>query len=83
MPIYNYKCQTCGYSLERFLPMSEMESPTQEVCPRCHQETIKQIIIRSHVVDPFTVGRIRPSEDWRQFIKRIKKNNPGSNVNER
>lgn len=35
MPTYNYKCFTCGYEFELFLPIYYRYKPTEEPCPKC------------------------------------------------
>lgn len=35
MPVYEYRCRSCGAELEEFRPMG---SPPPEACPRCGGE---------------------------------------------
>lgn len=39
MPIYEYKCESCGHELEALQKISD--DPLKE-CPSCHQETLKK-----------------------------------------
>ncbi len=46
MPIYEYKCNLCGYKFERFQSFSEDPVRT---CPRCGGE-VKRLISRSSFI---------------------------------
>lgn len=41
MPIYEYKCESCGYEAEYLQKISE---PPVTECPKCHQSTMKKLI---------------------------------------
>ncbi|MEW6009138.1 MAG: zinc ribbon domain-containing protein [Candidatus Omnitrophota bacterium] len=41
MPTYEYKCNKCGHSFEKFQAMSD--APVKE-CPKCHKLTVKRLI---------------------------------------
>ena len=47
MPIYEYKCLSCGYRFERFQAISE--EPVKE-CPQCNGEVKKLISSTSFVL---------------------------------
>src|SRR5436190_539074 len=44
MPIYEYRCQSCGHELETTQKMSE---PALKTCPACSQDTLEKLISRS------------------------------------
>ena len=35
MPLYEYKCEECGYEFEEMLHFSERENPINAPCPSC------------------------------------------------
>lgn len=41
MPIYEYKCKSCGHQLEAFQKITE--TPLTE-CPDCHQSSLTKLI---------------------------------------
>lgn len=41
MPIYEYRCQSCGHELERLQRMSE---PTLTDCPSCCEASLQRLI---------------------------------------
>jgi putative FmdB family regulatory protein len=82
MPTYNYKCSNCGHEFEQFLSMKDNDKPTHEPCIKCNQLTIKQIIIQSSLVTEINVEqKYKQPEDWKAFLRHIKRKNPGSNIN--
>jgi putative FmdB family regulatory protein len=41
MPIYEYRCESCGHELESLQKMSD---PALTECPECKQESLKKVI---------------------------------------
>ncbi|HVJ04197.1 MAG TPA: zinc ribbon domain-containing protein [Candidatus Saccharimonadales bacterium] len=41
MPLYEYKCSNCAHRFERIVKFSDAPLTT---CPKCHKETIEQLI---------------------------------------
>lgn len=41
MPIYEYRCDTCGHALEAFQKVSDL---VLQECPVCKKETLKRLI---------------------------------------
>lgn len=41
MPIYEYRCESCGHELEALQKMSD---PALSECPECKQESLKKMI---------------------------------------
>ena len=41
MPIYEYRCESCGHELEAMQKMAD--APLVE-CPACHQDALKKLI---------------------------------------
>lgn len=44
MPIYEYRCNTCGCKFERLRPMSSADSPT--TCPDCGGSDAERLVSR-------------------------------------
>ncbi|MGC9315492.1 MAG: FmdB family zinc ribbon protein [bacterium] len=38
MPMYEYKCNSCGHSFERLCPISKRDDPG--ACPKCGSEDV-------------------------------------------
>ena len=82
MPTFSYRCQSCRQIFELNLKIGQNETPTLEPCPYCKQTTVNQIITSATpLADPFSVGRIHMTDEWRGILKNIKDKNPGSNIN--
>ena len=45
MPVYEYKCEDCGFEFEEMLHFSEREDPTNELCQ-------DMIVIGGHMPEP-------------------------------
>lgn len=43
MPIFDYRCPTCGTTFERLFPPDPDGYPTKQACPRCEQESPRQV----------------------------------------
>ena len=41
MPIYEYRCESCGHELEALQKMSD---PVLTACPECKQDTLKKAL---------------------------------------
>jgi putative FmdB family regulatory protein len=41
MPIYEYRCESCGHELEALQKLSD---PLLTECPECKQETLKKVL---------------------------------------
>jgi putative FmdB family regulatory protein len=41
MPIYEYRCESCGHELE---VLQKMSDPVLAECPECKQESLKKMI---------------------------------------
>ena len=41
MPIYEYRCQSCGHEMEKLQKMSD--DPLLE-CPACHESALKKLV---------------------------------------
>lgn len=41
MPIYEYRCESCGHQLEA---MQKMSDPRLTECPQCHGDTLEKLM---------------------------------------
>lgn len=81
MPIYEYKCKVCGTVFERILSFSRMTEPLTQACPNCNaNETIEQCFTAAAIMDPYSLGRVKPSSTFREKLRNIKKAHPGSTI---
>lgn len=82
MPIYTYECKKCGHVFEKTLRLHQRLDPELEPCPTCNALDVNQIIVtRFERMAPDQLGRIKPHDDWRHFLKELKRKNPGSDFN--
>jgi putative FmdB family regulatory protein len=42
MPIYEYRCETCGETFEKIRRMQDADNPLQ--CPRCESEQVERLL---------------------------------------
>ena len=47
MPVYAYRCESCGVQFERQQSFSE---PTLKICPECRKKTLKRVISPVRIV---------------------------------
>jgi putative FmdB family regulatory protein len=83
MPIYEYECRTCETRFEKLLSMSKMNEPLTEGCPNCGVklgDNIVQCFTCATPIDPFKLGRVKPSAEFRDKLNRIHKAHPGSKM---
>ena len=81
MPLYDYRCESCGHVFEKNLPMQHLEQPTKEPCPECGEVNVKKVILCGNmVVDPARLGRTKVSDGFNDVLKGIKAANKGSNI---
>jgi putative FmdB family regulatory protein len=85
MPNYNFECEKCSHTFEEFLTISLMDAPLAAACPSCKKKGhMIRLIGASGRVDSgrleSTPGRLRPTSEFTEVMKRIKKNHPGSTM---
>jgi putative FmdB family regulatory protein len=84
MPIYEYECKLCETRFEKMLSMSKMTEPLNEPCPNCGvavSDNITQCLTCATPIDPYRLGRVKPSAEFRDKLNRISKAHPGSKMN--
>ena len=78
MPIYSVKDKNTGEITEMFMSISEWEKFKEENPDK------QQHFTSLHVADSISLGIRKPPKDFQEnVIGRIKKNNPGHNIQSR
>ncbi len=84
MPYYTYVCEACGEQDTRYAKIAERDAA---VGSGCLNTGCAGILIRPPEIPGFTssesLGRIKAPAEFRDLLKAIKKENPGSNIPER
>ncbi len=84
MPFYTYLCETCGTKDTRYAKISGRDEP---VGSPCLNTECSGTLIRPPEIPGFTssesLGRIKAPAEFRDLLKAIKKENPGSTIPER
>tara|TARA_Y100000296_G_scaffold85787_1_gene122858 strand:- start:594 stop:839 length:246 start_codon:yes stop_codon:yes gene_type:complete len=79
MPTYQYKCEKCGDEFEEIHRINEREFPLQTPCETC--SGILQIVPQMPSMVSMRDGWRRHTDDgWKDRLKQIKRNNPGSTL---
>lgn len=78
MIFYDYKCYKCSYDFERRLPSENRHEPEEEPCPSCGAYEVKLQVGSPQYRDPATMGIKKPDEEFRDLLKKIKKDYRGS-----
>lgn len=85
MPTYNYACESCSNEFEEQQTIENRNAPTEAPCPKCGAMQVKKIVgdTPNAMCDPFRMGRVKPSEMFRDRLREIKKTHNGgkNNVN--
>ena len=79
MPTYQYECKGCGSSWEETHKIAEREKPLKVPCRVCFDEIrlIPQLPAMVSIRDGW---RAHTSDGWKDTLREIKKNNPGSTL---
>lgn len=84
MPFYTHKCLVCGDSQEHYLKIADRDTHLGHPCPveGC-PGTVHRIPELPGFTSSESLGRIKAPAEFRDVLKAIKKENPGSTINER
>lgn len=82
MPFYAYQCSGCLNIVRRFLKINDRDTPLVDPCGECGKDKIR-LPEAPGFTDSFSLGRTKAPSEFRNLLKSIKKQNPGSNINER
>lgn len=80
MPAYDYFCKSCEHRFEEVYKISDRNVPTEKPCPKCGEKTIVMQIGSPLVADAFKLGIKKPTQEFREIMKRMKKTMPGNNL---
>jgi len=83
MPNYDYQCNACEFFITDVqLPIAGRHIPEGDPCPNCKQEgTIKICIVAPGVGYTTNRGGLKTPEAFKDILRNIKKQNPGSTLN--
>lgn len=78
--IYSYRCNKCAYVFDKTCSMADRNEP--KCCPKCGKYDSK-LVVTSGVgfADPFRLGRVKASDSFRDTLRDIKSEHPGSTIN--
>jgi putative FmdB family regulatory protein len=68
MPTYTYICNSCDYSFEEKLKISERNTPLKAPCFRCGEPAVSQTIKQVNVGDPVALGVKKLPEDFKRGV---------------
>lgn len=75
MPTYVFRNKVSGEQTEKFMSLREREQYLQD------NPDLEPVFGAPALVDPGHLGRLKPSEGFRDVLRNIKKNNVGSKIN--
>lgn len=78
MIIYDYKCHACGHKFDRRLPSEDRLLPEKEPCPECGEYSVKRDIGAPQLRDPASIGIKKPDGEFRDMLKKMKKDYHGT-----
>jgi putative FmdB family regulatory protein len=80
MPLYDYKCSSCGCLFEGVYSISEMKKPEGKPCPECNEISVKKVIVSGgNLVSGVNMNKKIP-DGWNDVLKRVKSGHPGSTI---
>jgi len=80
MPTYQYKCNECENEFEEIHRIADREVPVDKLCGVCGQGNIKLIPQSPSMVSMRDGWRRHTDQGWKDHLKQIKRNNPGSTL---
>lgn len=75
MPIYEFKHKKTGQIHEELFSYKDREKYLKD-----HPE-MEGVLNGGHFGDPIRMGIKKPDQSWRDYLKAVKKANPGSKIN--
>lgn len=79
MPMYDYKCQSCGDQFKEMLSIADRKVPCESPCRNCGGEVRQQLGFAA-ICDPIRMGITKPSAGFNEVLRTIKAGNPNSTV---
>ena len=80
MPTYQYKCNECENEFEEIHRIADREVPVDKLCGVCGRGNIKLIPQSPSMVSMRDGWRRHTDQGWKDHLKQIKRNNPGSTL---
>ena len=80
MPTYQYKCNECENEFEEIHRVVDREIPVDTLCEICGQGNIKIVPQFPSMISMRGSWRVQTSDGWKDTLREIKKNNPGSTL---
>ena len=85
MPTYNFECTKCENVFESFQTIANMDKPLDMPCPSCLKDGYMIRLVGSPGLGDSTrlestKGRAKPSNDFNDRLREIKKNYPGNKI---
>ena len=80
MPTYQYKCNECGNEFEEIHRIADREVPVDKLCGICGRVKIQLIPQIPSMISMRGSWRQHTSDGWKDRLKEIKRNNPGSQL---
>ena len=85
MPNYTYQCSKCNHLYSLFKTIKNMDRPLNQPCPSCLKNgNIIRMITAPSLGDSrkleMTKGLLKPTKEFNDILRTIKKNNVGSTI---
>ena len=80
MPTYQYKCSECENAFEEIHRIADREVPVDKLCGICGRGKIQLIPQIPSMISMRGSWRQHTSDGWKDRLKEIKRNNPGSQL---
>ena len=80
MPTYQYKCNECENEFEEIHRIADREVPVDKLCGICGRGKIQLIPQIPSMISMRGSWRQHTSDGWKDRLKEIKRNNPGSTL---
>ena len=76
--IYAYQCKNCGHHFEVVKRLSEIDRV--EACGECKSESTERVLAPPGFTTSESLGRRKAPSDFRDFLRTLHRNTPGSKM---
>lgn len=76
--IYVYQCTSCGHDFEVVKRLAEIDRV--EACAECGSEKTQRVVHAPGFTTSESLGRRKAPQDFRDFLKTLHRNTPGSKM---
>jgi len=73
MPVYEYQCKSCEHFFSEFHKIDDRKKPVESPCTECGKIEVQQLISGASLVDPFTLGKLKPTPEFQEKAKSLKR----------